>query len=102
MKAEDAIFRIVRALWEVVAHVVSPEGMPGLLVCNDFGCSGQGHAVPSTVERVTYPHWVSIHEACCPAGIQRFRVLRSVTSFLPETAMDFLTSSSEAAVNRPF
>ena len=45
MKAEDAIFRIVRALREVVAHVVSPEGIPGLLVCNDFGCSGQGHAV---------------------------------------------------------
>ena len=45
MKAEDAIFRIVRALREVVAHVVSPEGMPGLLVSNDFGCSGQGHAV---------------------------------------------------------
>ena len=30
MKAEDAIFRIVRALREVVAHVVSPEGMPAL------------------------------------------------------------------------
>ena len=45
MKAEDAIFRIVRALREVVAHVVSPEGISGLLVCNDFGCSGQGHAV---------------------------------------------------------
>ena len=37
MKAEDAIFRIVRALREVVAHVVSPEGVPDILVCNDFG-----------------------------------------------------------------
>ena len=29
-KAGDAIFRIARALREVVAHVVSPEGMPAL------------------------------------------------------------------------
>lgn len=35
MKAEDAIFRIVRALREVVAHVVSPEGMPALWILGE-------------------------------------------------------------------
>ena len=58
MKAEDAIFRIVRALREVVAHVVSPEGVPDLLVCNDFGSSGQGHAV-GFVDKRDSGFWVA-------------------------------------------
>ena len=51
--------------------------------------TGRGNPFPSIVESVTYPHWSSIHAACCTAGIHRFRLLRSACPFRPELAIAF-------------